>query len=140
MQNNALKGIFRNASAGGEGQEKTQSLLRKIFSGVERNLDVAITQEISNLLFFCPFLLSLSPPRETLPCGSGTQEEGKAQLLHPAPSPPLSHRRGLSGLEEGPGLLISHSHWRGVQAGAGVSEQEEDRGAVRSSLGILSGL
>lgn len=67
---------------------------------------MAMTQEISNLLFFCFFLLSLSPHQENYPLRlwhpggrESTAPPSCSQL-----SPLLSHRRGLSGLEEGAGL------------------------------------
>jgi len=40
-------------------------------------------------VIFCSFLLSPSPPRGTLPTGSGTQRGGKAQLFCPASNPPF---------------------------------------------------
>lgn len=58
-----------------------------------------MTQEMSNLLFFCSLLLSPSPPSQTVPWGSGTAPPSFS-------SPSLGHRWGLSGLEEEKGLPV----------------------------------
>lgn len=101
-----------------------------------------MTQEISNLLFFVSFSSVFLLPGKLSLEALAPRREGKhsSSILLPDLPSPRPQKRALRA-RGGSRTPISQLHWRGVEGGciswAGISEQQEARGAVRPSLGFL---